>query len=86
MEFGPKKFDHMAAVTNFIIIPLTFLSGTFYTIDRLPEFWQFFSELESFFLYYRWIQIWIFRNKRWQYKGWIFSLRLEQHFFLDINN
>lgn len=31
------KFDHMAAVTNFIVTPLSFLSGTFYTIDRLPE-------------------------------------------------
>lgn len=31
------KFDHMAAVTNFVITPLSFLSGTFYSIDRLPE-------------------------------------------------
>jgi ABC-2 type transport system permease protein len=31
------KFDHIAAVTNFIIVPLTFLSGTFYSVDRLPE-------------------------------------------------
>jgi ABC-2 type transport system permease protein len=31
------KFDHMAAVTNFIVTPLSFLSGTFYSIDRLPE-------------------------------------------------
>lgn len=30
------KFDHMAAVTNFIVTPLSFLSGTFYSIDRLP--------------------------------------------------
>jgi ABC-2 type transport system permease protein len=30
------KFDHMAAVTNFIITPLSFLSGTFYSIERLP--------------------------------------------------
>ncbi|MCC7167686.1 MAG: ABC transporter permease [Rhodospirillales bacterium] len=30
------KFDHMAAVTNFIVTPLSFLSGTFYTIDSLP--------------------------------------------------
>ncbi len=30
------KFDHMAAVTNFVITPLSFLSGTFYSIDRLP--------------------------------------------------
>ena len=35
-----QKFDHIAAVTNFVITPLAFLSGTFYTVDRLPEgFW-----------------------------------------------
>lgn len=32
-----EKFDHMAAVTNFVIMPMTFLSGTFYLIERLPE-------------------------------------------------
>lgn len=31
------KFDHIAAVTNFIVTPLTFLSGTFYSVDALPE-------------------------------------------------
>ncbi len=31
------KFDHAAAVTNFVIQPLTLLSGTFYAIDRLPD-------------------------------------------------
>lgn len=31
------KFDHLAAVTNFIVVPLTFLSGTFYSTDALPE-------------------------------------------------
>jgi ABC-2 type transport system permease protein len=31
------KFDHLATVTNFVIMPLTFLSGTFYPVDRLPE-------------------------------------------------
>ncbi|MBO6861720.1 MAG: ABC transporter permease [Alphaproteobacteria bacterium] len=31
------KFDHMAAITNFIITPFAFLSGTFYSIERLPE-------------------------------------------------
>ena len=31
------KFDHMAAVTNFIVLPLSFLSGTFYSVDRLPD-------------------------------------------------
>jgi ABC-2 type transport system permease protein len=32
-----EKFDHIAAVTNFVIMPMTFLSGTFYMVDRLPE-------------------------------------------------
>ncbi len=32
-----EKFDHLAAVTNFIVMPLSFLSGTFYSIERLPE-------------------------------------------------
>ena len=36
-----EKFDHMAAVTNFIITPLTVLSGTFYTVDRLQGCAQF---------------------------------------------
>ena len=44
-----EKFDHMATVTNFIIIPLSFLSGTFYTIDRLPEYLQIASKLNPFF-------------------------------------
>ncbi len=36
-----EKFDNMSGITNFVITPLTFLSGTFYTIERLPE--PFFS-------------------------------------------
>jgi ABC-2 type transport system permease protein len=43
------KFDHMAAVTNFIVTPLTFLSGTFYTIDRLPHWAQFLAHYNPFF-------------------------------------
>jgi ABC-2 type transport system permease protein len=31
------KFDHLAAVTNFVVTPLTFLSGTFYSVQALPE-------------------------------------------------
>jgi ABC-2 type transport system permease protein len=34
------KFDHIAAVTNFIVTPLSFLSGTFYSIRQLPPAWQ----------------------------------------------
>tara|TARA_B100000700_G_C14917191_1_gene795274 strand:- start:760 stop:1281 length:522 start_codon:yes stop_codon:yes gene_type:complete len=44
-----EKFDHMATATNFVIIPLSFLSGTFYTIDKLPDFLQTISELNPFF-------------------------------------
>jgi len=44
-----EKFDHMAAVTNFVVTPLTFLSGTFYTIDRLPEWAQFIAHYNPFF-------------------------------------
>ena len=44
-----EKFDHIAAVTNFVVTPLTFLSGTFYTIDRLPEGWRFAAHLNPFF-------------------------------------
>ena len=31
-----NKFDELAAITNFVVQPLTFLSGTFYSVDRLP--------------------------------------------------
>jgi len=44
-----EKFDHMASVTNFIIIPLSFLSGTFYTIENLPQFLQTISKCNPFF-------------------------------------
>ena len=44
-----EKFDHMATVTNFVIVPLSFLSGTFYSIDRLPEFLQIISKVNPFF-------------------------------------
>lgn len=43
------KFDHIAAVTNFVITPLTFLSGTFYSIMSLPEKWQVIAHYNPFF-------------------------------------
>ncbi|HSV27979.1 MAG TPA: ABC transporter permease [Candidatus Omnitrophota bacterium] len=43
------KFDHMAAVTNFIVTPLSFLSGTFYSIERLPEGFHAFALANPFF-------------------------------------
>ena len=44
-----EKFEHMAAVTNFVVTPLTFLSGTFYSIERLPPFWQHVAHANPFF-------------------------------------
>jgi ABC-2 type transport system permease protein len=44
-----EKFDHIAAVTNFAVTPLTFLSGTFYSLDRLPPFWQDVAHFNPFF-------------------------------------
>jgi ABC-2 type transport system permease protein len=44
-----EKFDHMASATNFIIVPLSFLSGTFYSIDRLPDILKNVSEMNPFF-------------------------------------
>ena len=44
-----EKFDHLAGVQNFIIMPLTFLSGVFYSIHSLPPFWQGLSRFNPFF-------------------------------------
>ena len=44
-----EKFDHMASATNFVIVPLSFLSGTFYTTDRLPVALQTISKANPFF-------------------------------------
>ncbi|GAA5158551.1 ABC transporter permease [Viridibacterium curvum] len=43
------KFDQLAAFQNFLIMPLTMLSGVFYSIHSLPEFWQGVSHLNPFF-------------------------------------
>ena len=44
-----EKFDQLAAFQNFIIMPMTFLSGVFYSIGSLPAFWQAVSHLNPFF-------------------------------------
>jgi ABC-2 type transport system permease protein len=44
-----EKFDQMAVFQNFIIMPMTFLSGVFYSIHSLPAFWQTVSHLNPFF-------------------------------------
>ena len=43
------KFDQMSTVTNFIIVPLSFLSGTFYSIEKLPDLLQVVSNYNPFF-------------------------------------
>jgi ABC-2 type transport system permease protein len=44
-----EKFDQMAAFQNFVVMPMTFLSGVFYSIYSLPAFWQKVSHLNPFF-------------------------------------
>ncbi len=44
-----EKFDQMATVTNFVITPLSFLSGTFYSIERLPEPFHLIALINPFF-------------------------------------
>ncbi|QIL44921.1 ABC transporter permease [Acidovorax sp. HDW3] len=43
------KFDQMASFQNFIVMPMTFLSGVFYSIHSLPPFWQQASRFNPFF-------------------------------------
>jgi ABC-2 type transport system permease protein len=44
-----ETFDHMAAVTSYVITPLAFLSGTFYSVHNLPTFWYEVSRYNPFF-------------------------------------
>ncbi|HZL01116.1 MAG TPA: ABC transporter permease [Caulobacteraceae bacterium] len=44
-----EKFDHIAAVSNFVVMPMTFLSGTFYLVSRLPEPFRAASRYNPFF-------------------------------------
>ncbi len=44
-----NSFDQMSAVTSYVITPLSFLSGTFYSVKSLPEFWYNFSNYNPFF-------------------------------------
>lgn len=44
-----EKFDQLAAFQNFIIVPLSFLSGVFYSIHSLPPFWRGLSHINPFF-------------------------------------
>lgn len=44
-----EKFDHLALVSNFVITPLTYLSGTFYSVERLGEFWAHLAHYNPIF-------------------------------------
>ncbi len=44
-----EKFDHMAAITNFVVTPAAFLSGTFYSAERLPPLWQNVAHMNPLF-------------------------------------
>jgi ABC-2 type transport system permease protein len=44
-----EKFDQIAAFQNFLVMPLTFLAGVFYSMHSLPPFWQAVSRLNPFF-------------------------------------
>ncbi len=44
-----EKFDHMATVTNFVILPLSFLSGSFYSVTLLPPMFQIINYFNPFF-------------------------------------
>ena len=44
-----EKFDQVAAFQNFVIMPMTFLSGVFYSVHSLPGIWQTISHLNPFF-------------------------------------
>ena len=44
-----EKFDQMAAFQNFLVMPMTFLAGVFYSVHSLPAFWQVVSHLNPFF-------------------------------------
>ena len=44
-----EKFDQLAAFQNFVVMPMTFLSGVFYSIHSLPAFWQGVSHFNPFF-------------------------------------
>ena len=44
-----EKFDQLAAFQNFLVMPLTFLAGVFYSVATLPPFWQSVSRLNPFF-------------------------------------
>jgi ABC-2 type transport system permease protein len=44
-----EKFDHLSAVQNFVVMPMTFLSGTFYLVENLPEPFATISHWNPFF-------------------------------------
>ena len=69
-----EKFDQLAAFQNFIIMPLTFLSGVFYSIHSLPPFWQAVSPPQSVLLHDRRLPLRLLRRQSdvspWLEPGW----------------
>ena len=43
------RFEHVSAIGNFLVMPLSFLSGTFYSLEALPAFWQAVAHFNPFF-------------------------------------
>ena len=59
-----EKFDQMAVFQNFLIMPMTFLSGVFYSIHSLPPFWQTREPPESVLLHDRRLPLRLLRRQR----------------------
>ena len=53
-----KSFDDISIVPNFVLTPLTYLGGIFYSISMLPEFWQSVSKLNPVLVHDQWISLW----------------------------
>ncbi len=59
-----EKFDQLAAFQNFLVMPLTFLAGVFYSVDSLPPFWQAASHLNPVLLCDRRLPVRVLRKIR----------------------
>ena len=77
-----EKFDHTATVTNFIITPLSFLSGVFYSVDKLPEMFQTISHINPFFYMIDGFRYGVFGCFRWFYKFWNIILNNVKLYYL----
>ena len=64
-----EKFDHAAAVQNFLIAPLTLLSGTFYSVDKLAPGLPRVQPCEPVFLHHLRLSLWLPRHGRFSRRG-----------------